>query len=228
MSANRLAGATFAYNVRFDHLHAESIKKTPGNIDDECLDIKPYEILVSRTAPGRPHGKRTNVYSNATTTKDQAKDIRFMGVAATSHKYEKHDMRIDQGLVANVAGIVTVQNNSNKNIYPGQLLVLGDEPAKSQEKGIHVKKEVFQFVPLDSVEKTRQEKWVKETMEKLDDNTTFTAFAAIGDAEKNKLREALEKQLKDYVDQRPRVVAKALEFSKKNTKMDILLHPCQM
>ena len=228
MSANRLAGATFAYNVRFDHLHAESIKKTPGNIDDECLDIKPYEILVSRTAPGRPHGKRTNVYSNATptTTKDQAKDIRFIGVAATSHKYEKHDMRIDQGLVANVAGIVTVQNNSNKNIYPGQLLVLGDEPAKSQEKGIHVKKEVFQFVPLASIEKQRQAEWVAETMETYD--TIRGMATTTEEVRRTAMEEALKKQLKDYVDQRPRVVAKALEFSKKNTKMDILLHPCQM
>merc|ERR1719272_2323827 len=109
-------------------MHAKKIRDSPGVDTDECLDIKPYEILVARKAPGRPHGKRTNVYSNAHGM--TPKNIRFIGVAATSHKYDTNDMRIDQGLVANVAGIVTVQNNSKTTIYPGQLLVLGDDPAK--------------------------------------------------------------------------------------------------
>jgi hypothetical protein len=258
---NRLAGSTFAYNVRFDQNRAQKIKDSIG-IKDECLDIKPLEILVSHNSTSySKHGKRTNVFSSAALFYDETddenrghdhriepKNIRFMGVAATVHQYSANDFRVDQGLVANVAGIVTVQNNSEQTMYPGDLLVLDTKHALSQEKGVPRDKKVFSFVKLEKVASKQREERAAVFIDRIIAagveaataraagvvSTILDAKIVIGGAmqrlnadEAEELRKIFLKELDDYEKKRPQVVAKALEYSKKRTKMDILLHPCQ-
>ncbi len=169
-SVKRLAGPAFYVNCEFDDFSLTQRKvntdpksfltKAYGNTSDSTLfDVKEGEILVTH-APNQ-RGKRmfqkcgrARVFSSlngveAVDPVDLVKKHRFIGVAQTGHKYTKNP-RNNQGLVACVGGVITINNLSDDVISPGQPLymkALGTKYKKNRRRGIHAQKMVFCLSP---------------------------------------------------------------------------------
>jgi len=138
----RIAGPGFNINVKFDfkqmaesRTNGQAHKLFPIDRSDECYDIKEQELLVTRkenkmvdahshvfsSLNGYP-GLAVGVDENACRIKI-LKDVYFIGVALTEYKPDQQGYE-QQGSVAQVAGVVTMINESNEIIYPGQTLVM--------------------------------------------------------------------------------------------------------
>jgi len=138
----RIAGPGFNINVKFDFKQmAESrTNSTPHKLfpisrSDECYDIKEQELLVTRKE-NKMVDAHSHVFSSlngypglkVNMNEDQCrnkilKDVYFIGVALTEYRPDQQGYE-QQGSVAQVAGVVTMINESNDIIYPGQTLVM--------------------------------------------------------------------------------------------------------
>jgi hypothetical protein len=99
-----------------------------------------------------------------------------MGVAQTEHKFEKN-LKIDQGLVACVGGVVTVLNESEDTIHPGDHLVLGLPHGGAMQSGIPKQKMrfVFQRAPPTQTTDTIIDKFFEWYMRQHEEHTSSTS-----------------------------------------------------
>lgn len=145
----RIAGPGFNINVKFDFKQmADSRNNTrpdtqffPIARSDECYDIKEQELLVTRKEnkmvdahshvfsslngyPGLPILERGSKEQKLNEYRKKIlSDVYFIGVALTEYRPDQQGYE-QQGSVAQVAGVVTMINESNEIIYPGQTLVM--------------------------------------------------------------------------------------------------------
>ena len=179
MRRNRVAGPGFHCNVRYDQFTVAQMRgrggvkpshpKLPASTHSEIYDIKEQEILVAERASGAMyHDGYTHVYSALNgysvpdpiaqkNNDDSLKNyilnrVKFVGIAVTEQKSD--DTLIDQGLVAQVGGVVTILNNGTKHIHPTDkvMLDINLQPGRSsitREKGIPREKVRFSVRPAD-------------------------------------------------------------------------------
>jgi len=217
--SKRLAGPAFYINVKFDQATALKHKQKSsatyqGNTrqyyhvvnENELFDIKEGEILYCENSSARDGFARVLSSLNGVGTVNMSK-MKFIGIAQTEHKYDKK-VNIEQGLVACVSGVVTVLNESNSTIHPGDLLVLAEPHQGAKQYGIHPQKMRFAFKRAEPAKHV---------------NTIIDDIFARTLTEPEKAA-ALKAELEEN---KPNYIAKALSYAKKGERLDILLHPRQ-
>lgn len=176
MRKNRVAGPGFHCNVRYDQFTIAQMRgrggmKTvnpllPASTHAEIYDVKEQELLVAERASGSMyHDGYTHCYSalngydipgnitSAQAVKDYILNrVKFVGVAVTEQRSD--DKLIDQGLVAQVGGVVTILNNGEKPIMPCDKVALDinfsvGRRSITREKGIPREKVRFCVRPAD-------------------------------------------------------------------------------
>lgn len=245
--AKRLAGPGFYLNCKFDQSSFESRKNsTQSQTDDplglhvensnlENYDIKEMELLFVETG-SRDYGVRVLSSLNGVTyniESDKKKMVqqllqkyRFIGTAQTDHVANDRNA-INQGLAASTAGIVTIQNNSNVNINPGELLKVDYVMDKKKSiRGMPRNKKTFCLVPYQK----------KDDLDALFDDPDIVASmkeyksaAFLGPNRKKAIdtfKKRIKEKLSDHSDSL-QVVAKAMSYSRPGERLDILLHPRQ-
>jgi hypothetical protein len=137
----RIAGPGFNINVKFDFKHMADSRNNrnvnnlfPVARSDECYDIKEQELLVTKRE-NKMVDAHSHVFSSLNgypniggMDENQCRrkileDLYFIGVALTEYRPDQQGYE-QQGSVAQVAGVVTMINESNDIIYPGQTLVM--------------------------------------------------------------------------------------------------------
>lgn len=240
----RVAGPGFYLNCKFASNEFKNRRK-PTNTTDvlqlhnhntnlENFDIKEGELLFVK---GTTRGYGVRVLSSLNGAdyigddeKDAIRDLlekyRFIGVAQTDHVANDRN-QINEGLSAVVAGVVTVQNNSDKVINPGDLLKVHyvQNGNNKSIRGMPRNKKTFCLVPYTASQKNKDiDTIVTEGLtaivvelqlgNQLTATTLNTAIAAL----KKKLKEKSASL---------QVVAKAMSYSRPGERLDILLHPRQ-
>jgi hypothetical protein len=139
----------------------------PASTHSEIYDVKEQELLVAERASGSMyHDGYTHCYSalngydipaSIGVSPDAVKAyilnrVKFVGVAVTEQRSD--DKLIDQGLVAQVGGVVTILNNGEKPIMPCDKVALDINFSKgrrsiTREKGIPREKVRFCVRPAD-------------------------------------------------------------------------------
>lgn len=143
---NRIAGPGFHLNVRFDdQTMAESMSVRPtsdllnlGRTRRENYDVKENELLVCLKNGAMYHDGYTHCFSFAnglkskydgsqansgTVEEDILSKVQYVGVAAT--EYIPTKAYSEQGFVAQVGGVVTLINEGNDTLKPGDSVSLG-------------------------------------------------------------------------------------------------------
>tara|TARA_Y100000389_G_scaffold48198_1_gene43444 strand:- start:16652 stop:17530 length:879 start_codon:yes stop_codon:yes gene_type:complete len=139
---NRIAGPGFHLNVRYDDqtmAEAMSVRPTAnelqlGRTRRENFDVKENELLVCMKAGAMYHDGYTHCFSMANGLKSEmegpleiAQDIlskvQYVGVATTEYKPTK--AYSEQGFVAQVGGVVTLLNEGQDTLKPGDSVSLG-------------------------------------------------------------------------------------------------------
>lgn len=145
---NRIASPGFHINVRYDdqtmaRAHSNSNqaheKLAVGTTHVENFDVKEAEILVTMKDSGMYHDGYTHCFSFANgfpQSAEAGKDadpsaveewvlskVKYVGIATTEYKPSK--AYSEQGHVAQVGGVVTLINESETTIKPGDKLALG-------------------------------------------------------------------------------------------------------
>jgi hypothetical protein len=160
---NRVAGPGFHINCRFDQFTIAQMRgrggvKTtnpylPASTHSEIYDVKEQEILIAeRASGGMFHDGYTHCYSALNgypvpaevQTPQELKQyifnrVKFVGIAVTEQKSD--DRLIENGLVAQVGGVVTLLNNGTEPIHPCDKIMLDINFSKgrsniTREKGI--------------------------------------------------------------------------------------------
>lgn len=216
----RVLSNGFYLNVKFDqnsasdHKRGENLKQKYSKVQDwELFDIKEGENLYKRQNKKNKRSNHSHVLSslNGALTEDvDEKNIYdshlFEGVAQTEHNADQY-LQTDQGLVSCVHSVITVMNDYNGTISPGQILYLTVPNNKKPHRGIHKDKLRFCLAPVSSKE------FAKEYIDK------FRGRDDIGGD-----KEQIEKIFTyDHIDKRR--VAKALSQAAHGEKLDILLYP---
>ena len=145
---NRIASPGFHINVRYDdqtmaRAHSNSnqahSKLAVGTTHVENFDVKEAEILVTKKDSGMYHDGYTHCFSfangfpqssdagekaDASTVEEWVlSQVKYVGIATTEYKPSK--AYSEQGHVAQVGGVVTLLNESETTIKPGDKLALG-------------------------------------------------------------------------------------------------------
>tara|TARA_B110001452_G_scaffold267615_1_gene278493 strand:+ start:7385 stop:8161 length:777 start_codon:yes stop_codon:yes gene_type:complete len=248
----RLAGPAFYINLKYDQQQMRTQKESDvgGNtaLDlnnnsgraYENFDIKEGEIVVTKKTNRK--GKHTTVISSlnggdsiATVGNSDADHKRkliaeynFIGIAQTEHVAKKK-FEVDQGLVACVGGVVTVQNDHDSTVHPGDRLVL-DIPTKHRNiRGIPSTKRRFCLKPVapsnlsdDMSEALKNQDGLALLVEWL---VVVRAQPGNTDASNTAFRALFTRHIKPIIDNHTNFVAKALSHAKKGERLDILLHP---
>lgn len=214
----RVLSNGFYLNVKFDqnsasdHKRGENLKQKYSKVQDwELFDIKEGENLYKRQNKKNKRSNHSHVLSslNGALAEDvDEKNIYdshlFEGIAQTEHNADQY-LQTDQGLVSCVHSVITVMNDYNGTISPGQILYLTVPNNKKPHRGIHKDKLRFCLAPVSSKE------FAKEYIDKLIEFNSGTV-------------RDLEKILTyDHIDKRR--VAKALSQAAHGEKLDILLYP---
>jgi hypothetical protein len=221
--SKRLAGPAFYINVKFDQATASKNKQDSSATmqrnnprlchhvvnESELFDIKEGEILYCCKSTARDGFAR--VLSSLNGTNVNRGKMKFIGIAQTEHKYDKK-LNIDQGLVACVSGVVTVLNESDGAIHPGDLLVLGNPKHGATQHGIPHQKMRFIFERESPTVQTDTDREIEDVIRNA------------GNPPPDVLIELMQNALRAV---RPRYIAKALSYAKKGERLDILLHPRQ-
>jgi len=170
----RVAGPGFYLNCKFASNEFKNRRNTNTNKTDvlqlhkhntnlENFDIKEGELLFVKGTT-RGYGVRVLSslngadYIETDDTKDAIRDLlekyRFIGVAQTDHVANDRN-QINEGLSAVVAGVVTVQNNSDKVINPGDLLKVHyvENGNNKSIRGMPRNKKTFCLVPYTASQK---------------------------------------------------------------------------
>ncbi len=144
---NKVAGAQFAANVRFDDYHIAECRgqigqsgnvssEIPAAREEEVYDVKEGELLVckrngSMYTDGYAHAFSViNGYPNTHgLTGDDLKqkilgDVAFLGIAETEYSHSKLGSWSEQGFVCVTAGVKTILNEGTEDVYPGQKLMI--------------------------------------------------------------------------------------------------------
>lgn len=213
----RLLGNAFYLNVRFNQGEARRHKNQSGLSDLkkykktdtwEKFDIKEGEALYSvpdsKSARRSNHAHVLSSLNGALQGNDEEKlyDFLFEGVAQTEHN-ASNELKVDQGLVSCVSGVITIINDHAKHISPGELLYMTVPDNTKPHRGIDRDKMRFCLAPMTDTEIAEfyWDKWV-----------------ASGDA-----RDAKEVFQYSHIDRRQ--VAQAMSQAKHGEKLDILLYP---
>jgi len=125
----------------------------PASTHSEIYDVKEQEILIAeRASGGMFHDGYTHCYSSLNgypvpaevQTPQELKEyifnrVKFVGIAVTEQKSD--DRLIENGLVAQVGGVVTLLNNGTEPIHPCDKIMLDINFSKgrsniTREKGI--------------------------------------------------------------------------------------------
>lgn len=175
---NRVAGPGFHVNTRMDEFAIASMRGNkavknlspylPSSPNPEIFDIKEYELLVAlRDSAAMYHDGYTHCFSalngynlpkEISSTDSQAiknyifDKVKFVGVAVTEQKCDSK--LIDQGLVAQVGGVVTILNGGTKAIHPTDKVMLDinfspGRSSKTRDKGIPREKVRFCISPVE-------------------------------------------------------------------------------
>ncbi len=147
---NRIAGPGFHINVRYDDQNmaralssagTTAARLTPGKNRIENYDVKEQELLVCMKSSTMYHDGYTHCFSSANgfpMTKGESEaansspeageelvleKVQFVGVATTEYKPSK--AYSEQGFVAQVGGVVTLINEGEDTIKPGDKVALG-------------------------------------------------------------------------------------------------------
>ena len=174
---NRVAGPGFHVNCRADEFAIASMRGNkavknlsqylPSSANPEIFDIKEYELLVAlRDSAAMYHDGYTHCFSalngynlpkNISINDPEAiknhifEKVKFVGVAVTEQKCDSK--LIDQGLVSQVGGVVTILNGGTKAIHPTDKLMLDinftpGRSSKTRDKGIPREKVRFCITPV--------------------------------------------------------------------------------
>jgi len=242
----RVAGPGFYLNCKFASNEFKNRRNTNTNKTDvlqlhkhntnlENFDIKEGELLFVKGTT-RGYGVRVLSslngadYIETDDTKDAIRDLlekyRFIGVAQTDHVANDRN-QINEGLSAVVAGVVTVQNNSDKVINPGDLLKVHyvENGNNKSIRGMPRNKKTFCLVPYTASQKNEDidtivTKGLNAIVVSLQSGNQLTAITL------NTAIAALKKKLKEK-SASLQVVAKAMSYSRPGERLDILLHPRQ-
>tara|TARA_B100000902_G_C27243135_1_gene881120 strand:- start:130 stop:960 length:831 start_codon:yes stop_codon:yes gene_type:complete len=174
MSFNRLpkriAGPGFHVNVRYDDeviaRHRTSTNSAPlvsRATSDEVYDVKEMELLVRKKDSAMYYDGYTHCFSavngweNTQGLDTKAlkqkilNDVDFVGVAVTEYKPSK--AYSEQGFVSQIGGVVTLINEGQSMISPGQKVQLGlyldNNRLITTDKGIPREKIRFCIEPAD-------------------------------------------------------------------------------
>ena len=144
---NRIASPGFHINVRYDdqtmaRAHTNSNNASShvqkGTAHLENFDVKEGEILVTKKDSGMYHDGYTHCFSFANGFPDSKKasdqspagvaeyilqQVKYVGIATTEYKPSK--AYSEQGHVAQVGGVVTLINEGEDIIKPGDKLAIG-------------------------------------------------------------------------------------------------------
>ena len=139
----------------------------PSSANPEIFDIKEYELLVAlRDSAAMYHDGYTHCFSalngynlpkNISINDPEAiknhifEKVKFVGVAVTEQKCDSK--LIDQGLVSQVGGVVTILNGGTKAIHPTDKVMLDinftpGRSSKTRDKGIPREKVRFCITPV--------------------------------------------------------------------------------
>jgi hypothetical protein len=183
---NRVAGPGFHINCRADEFAIASMRGNkavknlsqylPSSANPEIFDIKEYELLVAlRDSAAMYHDGYTHCFSalngynlpkDISVTDPEAikrhifKKVKFVGVAVTEQKCDSK--LIDQGLVSQVGGVVTILNGGTRSIHPTDkvMIDINFSPGRSnrtRDKGIPREKVRFCITPVqDDIELIKQ------------------------------------------------------------------------
>lgn len=240
----RLTGPAFYINLKYDQeaMRTQKDSSAQGNtaLDlnnmsgraYENFDIKEGEIVVTKkTSRKSKHAVVISSLNGADAVSTAASDeahkkavidqYNFIGVAQTEHVAKKK-FEVDQGLVACVGGVVTVQNDHDATVHPGERLLL-DIPTKNRHiRGIPPTKRRFCLKPANWKELSEDLKEAMEADTDVAGNLTPTALAVAGIVN---FRDYYVRVLKPVIDRHTNFVAKAMSHAKKGERLDILLHP---
>lgn len=135
----------FFLNCRTDH---RLLKDMDG--PNEHKDVKRGEAVVVYDPDGQ--GRYRDTLTHAASVFEPGRRWRFIGVASTQCDWNRDPSHAyaDRGFVVQVGGVVSVYNESEKRIAPGDLICLQEPKVghKCQEKGIPRQKKRFVFVPV--------------------------------------------------------------------------------
>lgn len=173
---NRIAGPGFHINVRYDdqnmamahsnnNMAHQSLRL--GSTRVENYDVKEQELLVCKRKSGMYHDGYTHCFSSVNgfpesgkfkgntpeeIAEEVLKQVQFVGVATT--EYQPSKAYSEQGFVAQVGGVVTLINEGEKIIKPGQSVALGLNlkigRKTTRDKGIPRDKIRFCLVPVEN------------------------------------------------------------------------------
>ena len=158
----KLAGPSFNINVRFDDAHIR-LSRSGGLLtseqnrgfdkvhSSELFDVKEGELLLAKKQSHTRDGYARCFSSlngfqgggNLDELKEKVyNDCVFIGVALTDFKSDQAGY-MDQGFVAQVAGIVTVPHEGQETLHPGDLVgwAVSEVPYNRVRKGIPPNKE---------------------------------------------------------------------------------------
>ena len=140
---NRIAGPGFHLNVRYDDqtmAEAMSVRPTKqllqiGRTRRENFDVKENELLVCMKDGAMYHDGYTHCFSMAnglkatsgvdavTIQNEILSKVQYVGVATT--EYQPSKAYSEQGFVAQVGGVVTLINEGQETLKPGDSVSLG-------------------------------------------------------------------------------------------------------
>lgn len=215
----RLLGNAFYLNVKFNQGDAK-INKNKSGLSDikkynktdtwEKFDIKEGEALYSlKDSKSARRSRHAHVLSSLNGTLLQGDDetklyeCLFEGIAQTEHN-ASNELKVDQGLVSCVSGVITIMNDHAKHISPGELLYITVPNNTKPHRGIDRDKMRFCLAPMTDTEIAEfyWNKWDTSTKTQQDQKNVFQY---------------------SHIDKRQ--VAKALSQAKHGEKLDILLYP---
>jgi hypothetical protein len=274
MSFNRLpkriAGPGFHVNVRYDddtiarhRTSTDSAAIVSKANSDEVYDVKEMELLVKKKESAMYYDGYTHCFSavngwndtqGKTTGEVKQKildEVDFVGVAVT--EYQPSKAYSEQGFVSQVGGVVTLINEGNQLISPGQKVQLGlnldNNRLITTDRGIPREKIRFCIEPVRDENDliAAAMKIMKNpnnpgtnTCIKGDIKTALTALLKKKPKDRTAAEmKALDKAIKDdmtnlqnlpaflraYRQVNQRVIGKALGSAKRGDRVEVLLQP---
>ena len=269
---NRIASPGFHINVRYDdqtmaRAHSNSnqahSKLAVGTTPVENFDVKEAEILVTKKDSGMYHDGYTHCFSfangfpqssdagenaDASTVEEWVlSQVKYVGIATTEYKPSK--AYSEQGHVAQVGGVVTLLNESETTIKPGDKLALGLNlklgRRVTRDKGIPrdkirfcVKKaghsdDLIAKALLDTKPNDQEVKDLEDAMEKSAKAKTKAEIKAAKEAvkkAKENLKACLQmdpmkKFLRKYQELNERVIGKAASYARPGDRLEVVLQP---
>lgn len=270
---NRIASPGFHINVRYDdqtmaRAHSNSNqaheKLAVGTTHVENFDVKEAEILVTMKDSGMYHDGYTHCFSFANGFPQSSKagknanaseveewvlsKVKYVGIATTEYKPSK--AYSEQGHVAQVGGVVTLINESETTIKPGDKLALGLNlklgRRVTRDKGIPRDKIRFCVKKAGHADDLIA-KALADT--KLDDDSKVKALeeaskkAALAKSkpDKESAKKTLDKAKKDleaclklepmkqflrkYQELNERVIGKAASYARPGDRLEVVLQP---